>query len=245
MSGGCGLAGALLSRKDIFPMRFSPTPWLVASLAFVVLGFSRGIHSSFGVFNVALLDTFGWSRGATAGIFSIVLTVDAILSPLVGYLLDRYGSKKISIAGCVALVLGLFLSSQVSALWQLYICFGIILAVGITFTGMVPHVFLVSEWFASNRASAIGFVYAGTGVGILLLAPLSEWLLSNWGWPRAFQTFSGIVLIALLPLAGMFYQHGPFGEKLRSKKESKIDDNRWTAKLALQSMQFWLLFFAR
>src|SRR5678815_5980598 len=93
-------------------MRFSPTPWLVASLAFIVLGFSRGIHSSFGVFNVALLDTFGWSRGATAGVFSIVLTVDAILSPLVGYLLDRYGSKKISIAGCVALVLGLFLSSQ-------------------------------------------------------------------------------------------------------------------------------------
>src|SRR6516165_9471879 len=43
----------------------------------------------------------------------------------------------------------------------------------------------------------------------------------------------------------MFYQHGPFGEKLRSKRESKTDDNRWTAKLALQSMQFWLLFFAR
>jgi MFS family permease len=96
-------------------MRFSPTPWFIASLAFVVLGFSRGIHSSFGVFNVALLDTFGWSRGATAGIFSIVLTVDAVLSPLVGYLLDRYGTKKISIAGCVALVIGLFLSSQVSA----------------------------------------------------------------------------------------------------------------------------------
>jgi hypothetical protein len=57
-------------------MRFSPTPWLIAALAFVVLGMSRGIHTSFGVFNVALLDTFGWSRGATAGIFSVLLTVD-------------------------------------------------------------------------------------------------------------------------------------------------------------------------
>ena len=70
-------------------MRFSPTPWLVASIAFIVLGISRGLHSSFGVFNVALLDTFGWSRGATGGIFSIVLTVDALLSPVVGHLLDR------------------------------------------------------------------------------------------------------------------------------------------------------------
>jgi len=48
-------------------MRFSPTPWFIAGIAFVVLGISRGMHTSFGVFNVALLDTFGWSRGATAG----------------------------------------------------------------------------------------------------------------------------------------------------------------------------------
>ena len=121
----------------------------------------------------------------------MVLTVDAILSPVVGYLLDRFGTKKIVCSGCFILALGLLLSSTIDSLWQLYIFFGLISAVGITFTGMVPHVFLVSEWFASNRASAIGFVYAGTGVGILLLAPLSEWLLSSWGWPRAFQIFPG------------------------------------------------------
>jgi len=226
-------------------MRFSPTPWLVATLAFVILGFTRGLLSSFGVFYVALLDTFGWSRGATAGVFSMVLTVDAILSPVVGYLLDRFGTKKIVCSGCFILALGLLLSSTIDSLWQLYIFFGLISAVGITFTGMVPHVFLVSEWFVANRASAIGFVYAGTGVGILLLAPLSERLLSSWGWSRAFQTFSGIVLILLLPLVWVFYQHGPYGEKLRSKKESKPDAHRWTAKLALRSWQFWLLFFAR
>jgi len=98
-------------------MRFSPTPWLVAGIASVVLGLSRGIHSSFGVFNVALLDAFGWSRGATAGIFSIVLTVDAVLSPVVGYLLDRFGPKIISIIGCLALVIGLYLSSRVTRIY--------------------------------------------------------------------------------------------------------------------------------
>lgn len=182
-------------------MRFSPTPWLVAGLAFVVLGVSRGIHSSFGVFNVALLDTFGWSRGATAGIFSIVLTVDALLSPVVGVLLDRYGTKKISVIGCLTLAAGLFLSSQVTALWQLYLSFGLVLAVGFTFTGMVPHIFLISEWFSANRASAIGIVYAGTGVGILILAPLSEWLIANYGWARAFEIYSIVVLLTLLPMA--------------------------------------------
>jgi MFS family permease len=226
-------------------MRLSPTPWLVAGIAFIVLGISRGIHTSFGVFNVALLDTFGWSRGATAGIFSIVLTVDALLSPVVGYLLDRYGTKRISIAGCLALVAGLLLSSQVTALWQLYISFGLILAIGFTFAGMVPHIFLISEWFSSNRASAIGIVYAGTGVGIMVLAPLSEWLISGYGWASALQIYAVVVLVVLLPLVWVFYQHGPYGEKLRYRGAKKDDGPQWSAKLALKSLQFWLLFIAR
>lgn len=226
-------------------MRIAPTPWLIAALAFLIFGFTRGLHSSFGVFYVALLDAYGWSRGATAGVFSLVLTVDAILSPVVGYLLDRFGTRKIVAAGCLVLASGLFLSGYINSLWQFYIFFGLAAAVGITFTGMVPHVFLVSEWFASNRASAIGFVYAGTGVGILLLAPVSEWLLSTWGWTRAFHIFAGIVLFLLLPLVWIFYQHGPYGERLRTHKESRTSDNQWTAGLALRSLQFWLLFFAR
>jgi MFS family permease len=226
-------------------MRVSPSPWLIAAVAFVVLGFSRGIHASFGVFNVALLEAFGWSRGATAGIFSVVLTVDALLSPVVGYLLDRFGSKIISLTGCLALVIGLFLSSRVTALWQLYLCFGLILAVGFTFAGMVPHVFLISEWFSSNRASAIGVVYAGTGVGIMLLAPLSEWLISSYDWTRAFEIYAAVILVGLLPLVWLFYQHGPYGERLRHRAAKKNDQKQWTAKLALQSLQFWLLFIAR
>jgi MFS family permease len=225
-------------------MRFTPTPWFIAAVAFIVFGFCRGLHSSFGVFYVALLDTFSWSRGATAGVFSLVLAVDATLSPIVGYLLDRHGPRKVVAAGCLTLAAGLFLSSQMQSLWQFYLFFGLVCAVGFTFTGMVPHVFLISRWFLSNRASAIGVVYAGTGVGILLLAPLSERLLASWGWHGAFQALAAVVLVALLPVVWIFYQQGP-GETPRPKKQSRTAENQWTAKLALQSLQFWLLFIAR
>jgi MFS family permease len=224
-------------------MRFSPNPWFIAALAFVILGFSRGIHSSFGVFYVALLDSFGWSRGATAGVFSVVLIVDATLSPVVGYLLDRYGPSRVVGTGCVILAAGLFLSSGVQNLWQFYIFFGLVSALGLTFMGMVPHVFLISEWFTSKRASALAAVYSGTGVGILLLAPLTQWLISTWGWPRTLQALGVVVLALLLPLVASFYQHGPHGEKLSRPTEPK--KNQWTTRLALHSLQFWLLFFAR
>jgi MFS family permease len=229
-------------------MHFSPTPWLIAGVAFGVLGSSRGLHTSFGVFNVALLDAFGWSRGATAGIFSIVLTVDALLSPVAGYLLDRYGVRKICVAGCLALVGGLFLSSRVSELWQLYLSFGLALAAGFTFTGMVPHVFLISEWFSSKRASAIGVVYAGSGIGVMVVAPLSEWLLSNYGWSRTFEIYAAAVALTMLPAVWLSYSSGPHGHQSshRAHRSARAEEAKsWTAKLALQSLQFWLLFIAR
>lgn len=222
-------------------MQLSPTPWLIAALAFLTLGLSRGLHSSFGVLYVALLENFGWSRGLTAGVFSIVLFVDALLSPVVGHLLDRYGPKRIVGAGCLILALGLLLSSRISQLWQLYFFFGLVVAVGFTFTGMLPHVVLISEWFAAKRASALGLVYAGTGVGILLLSPFTEWLISRWGWQGALETQAILVLI-LMPVVLAFYQRGPSHHGARAPGE---EENQWTAKLALQSVQFWLLFFAR
>jgi MFS family permease len=222
-------------------MRLSPTPWLIAALAFLILGFSRGLHSSFGVLYVALLESFGWSRGLTAGVFSVVLFVDAVLSPVVGHLLDRYGPKIIVGGGCLILALGFFLSSQISQLWQLYLFFGLIVAFGFTFMGMVPHVVLISEWFAARRASALGLVYAGTGIGILLLAPFTEWLISRWGWQGALEA-QAILVVFLLPLILMFYERGPHRGR---SAVAGTDENQWTAKLALQSLQFWLLFFSR
>ncbi|MEK6613286.1 MAG: MFS transporter, partial [Candidatus Binatota bacterium] len=191
-------------------MRRISNAWFLASLGFLVLGFSRGINSSFGVFYVALLETFGWSRGATAGVFSVNLIVDAIISPVVGHLLDRYGPKRVVGTGCLLLASGLWLSSQITSLWQFYIFFGLVSSLGFSFLGMIPHVVLISEWFSSNRASALGAMYAGTGVGILLLAPLIEWLISTWGWERALQSLAVTVLVLLAPLVLGFYRRGPY-----------------------------------
>jgi MFS family permease len=217
-------------------------PWLIAALAFLTLGFSRGIHSSFGVLYVALLDTFGWSRGLTAGVYSIAVLVDAFLSPVVGHLYDRHGPKKIMGAGCVVLAGGLILSSGIDSLWEFYVYFGLIVAVGFSFLGMVPHVVLISEWFASKRASALGFVYAGTGLGILVLAPLIQWLISRWGWAGALRTLGIGSLIVLLPVVLIFFQRGTHAGRPAHHGNGQT---AWTASLALRSIQFWSLFFAR
>ena len=88
-------------------------------------------------------------------------------------------------------------------------------------------------------------VYAGSGVGIMLLAPLSEWLLSGYGWERTFEIYAAMVLVLLLPIVLVSYQPGPHGHSGGHLKLRKDEQKQWTAKLALQSLQFWLLFIAR
>ncbi|MBI4528071.1 MAG: MFS transporter [Deltaproteobacteria bacterium] len=214
----------------------------IMAIAFIIFGFARGVHSSFGVFYVALLQTFGWGRGITAAVFSVNLIVDAIASPIIGHLLDRYGPRNIVAGGCLLLCAGLWLSSRIQNLWEFYLYFGLVSAVGLSFLGMVPHVVLISEWFSTKRASALGTVSSGTGVGILLLAPVSEWLISEWGWARAFQILSAFALLLLLPLVWNFYRRGPYRQTSSGGSAAKEE---WTARLAFASLQFWLIFISR
>ncbi|MFQ5851083.1 MAG: MFS transporter, partial [Candidatus Binatia bacterium] len=239
--------GWLVSRREmeykVDQMRRLPKSWVVTGSASLTFGFTRGIHSSFGVFYVALLENFGWSRGTTAGVYSMNLLVDAIASPIVGHLLDRHGPKRIVGLGCILLALGLLLSSLIRSLWEFYIFFGLVSALGLSFMGHVPHVVLISEWFSSKRAFALGVVYSATGVGIMLLVPTTQWLISRWGWAWVFQALAALVLLILMPLALGFYRHGPYFEG--SPRDLTEPRNQWTARLALRSLQFWLLFFAR
>jgi MFS family permease len=78
----------------------------------------------------------------------------------------------------------------------------------------------------------------------MVLAPLSEWLISNYGWTRTFEAYALIVMIALLPMVWIFYRPGPHAARHRGHAETG-DDKQWTAKLALKSLQFWMLFIAR
>jgi predicted MFS family arabinose efflux permease len=79
----------------------------------------------------------------------------------------------------------------------------------------------------------------------MVLAPLSEWLISSYGWKRAFEAYAAVVLIALLPAVWIFYRPAPHAARHRSHSEKDGNERQWTATLALKSLQFWMLFIAR
>lgn len=225
--------------------RHSDKPWVIAVAASLTFGFIRGLHTSFGVFFVALLGTFHWSRAVTAGVQSASLLTDAIASPVIGRLTDRLGPRRVVAAGGVFLAIGLLLCSQVRTAWELYLYFGVVVSLGFAAGGVVPHVVIVSEWFPSRRGLVLGIVYGAVGVGTLILSPVSQGLISLWGWPRVFQVLAVTILLIIIPLVWSTYRPSPGDSQRPAGAPGTAAAGEWSVSLALKSIQFWSLFISR
>jgi MFS family permease len=220
------------------------------ALAFLHIAVSRGLHGTFGVFFVAMVSAFGWSRATTAGAISLAIVFEGACLPLAGALTDRIGGRKTLMLGGLVLAVGLGFASTISSIWHFYFWVGIISAFGIALIGMVPHVAILSREFPQRRGTALGIAWAGGGVGIVLLVPFAQLLIDQWDWSFAYIGVAFITALLVIPPVQLFLprvgtttpeQTQPTNPK--STREHKEAD--WTVKRALTNPAFWLLFSAR
>src|SRR3989442_7370054 len=94
---------------------------MVVGAVWVTLAIGSGLYFSFPVFFVALLEEFGWPRGATAAAFSISSIVQGAFSPVVGILVDRIGPRRVMLGGAFVLGSACVLASRIDSLWSLYL----------------------------------------------------------------------------------------------------------------------------
>ena len=174
-------------------------PWIVVGAVWVTLAIASGLYFSFPVFFVALVEEFGWSRGATAAAFSISLVVQGVISPLVGMLVDRLGPRRVMIGGAWLLGAACALSSQIGSLWSLYAVVGVLAATGVCAVSWVPTGALIARWFAERRSSVMGLAFSGMGAGVLVVGPLAQWLIVGHGWRVAYLVL-GVGTLCLLGL---------------------------------------------
>ncbi|OGQ61491.1 MAG: hypothetical protein A2W73_12015 [Deltaproteobacteria bacterium RIFCSPLOWO2_12_55_13] len=216
----------------------------MVALAFLHIAVSRGISGSFGVFYVALIEAFGWSRAATASAISLQIISEGISFPFAGSLIDRLGPRRTLILGGSVLALGLALTSTVSSIWELYLWMGVVTALGLALIGMVPHVAILSREFSQHRGTALGLAWMGGGLGIMLLVPLAQIMIGNWGWSLAYVGFAVVAALLVIPPVPLLFTPGSkmSGAPAPPQTENPTD---WTVKQALRSSTFWLLFGSR
>jgi MFS family permease len=221
----------------------------LVALAFLHIAVGRGLHGTFGVFFVAMLDAFGWSRATTAGAISLAIIFEGACLPWAGGLIDRIGGRKTLICGGLVLAVGLGFASTINSIWFFYFWIGIVSAAGIALIGMVPHVAIITRAFPERKGTALGVAWAGGGVGIVLLVPVTQLMIDRWGWSPAYLGLAAITMLLVIPPVLYFLPRGfqvaapPVVEaKTSVEKPVSID---WTVRRALTNPAFWLLFIAR
>src|SRR5437762_2856193 len=175
-------------------------PWVVVGAVWLTLAIASGLYFSFPIFFVALLEDFGWSRGATAAAFSISAVVQGVCSPLVGMLVDRLGPRRVMLGGAFVLGIACVLSSLVGSLWSLYLTTGVLAAMGVCAVSWVPCGTLIARWFTERRGSMMGLAFSGMGAGVLVVGPLAQWLLIGYGWRAACLVLGLGALVVPVPL---------------------------------------------
>jgi MFS family permease len=213
----------------------------------VTLGAAFGVLFSFPVFLVPLLEEFRWPRGVAAGAFSLSAIVQGVLSPVVGALVDRVGPRRVIVGGTVALALACMLGSRITALWHLYVVTGVLTAAAVCAVGFVPSGALVAQWFAQRQASMMGIVFSGMGVGVLIVGPLAQALISSHGWRGAYAGLGIGLLVLLVPVVWVGVREAP-ARPARARPAGGGGAPAVAAdtavREALRTPAFWALFFA-
>ncbi|MGH7356105.1 MAG: MFS transporter [Candidatus Rokuibacteriota bacterium] len=225
-----------------------PGALIVVGAVWVILAIASGLYFSFPIFFVALLEEFGWSRGATAAAFSISSIVQGILSPAVGMLVDRVGPRRVMLGGACLLGCSCVLASRIASLWSLYVVVGVLAAAGLCAVSWVPSGALLARWFTERRGSMMGLAFSGMGAGVLVVGPLAQWLITGYGWRTAYLVLGVGTLVALVPIVWFGVRDAPVATTparggtsgrtpVRVIADQEVGD-------ALRTRAFWALFFA-
>ncbi|XP_060080767.1 monocarboxylate transporter 12-like [Ylistrum balloti] len=181
----------------VHPMPVKPPDggwgWIVTISSFFISMIVDGVSSVFGIFYPEFLREFGESNGKTQIINSVMYGTILTLAPITGVVITKYGARRVAICGGLLSSIGFFLSTFSPNLDVMILLYGFVGGFGMALlypTSMI----MVGMYFEKRRALANGIAVSGSGVGALVFAPISEFLLETYGWRGTLWIMSAVVL---------------------------------------------------
>jgi MFS family permease len=219
--------------------------YIVVGAALLIMAIMWGAYNSFGIFFEPVLTDFGWTSAIISGGFSLSWIVQGVLGIVMGRLNDRLGPRVVLAISGFLVGLGYLLMSQVGAVWQLYLFYGVIIGAGMG-GSWVPIVSTIARWFAKRRSLMTGIVLSGVSIGTLVGAPVANRLISAYGWRMSYIIMGGIVL-GVVVLAAQFLRRDPTQARQKSysgsegqKQEPVSETHSFFLREAVRARQFWL-----
>jgi MFS family permease len=165
--------------------------WFVVAAAFAITFIGFGCAYTFSAFVAPLQLEFGASRGSVSLVFSLAGFLYFGLGVVSGPLADRFGSRRLAVAGMLLTGLGLAAASAARSLAEVYAAYGLGVGLGIG-CAYVPAIGAVQRWFVRRRGFASGLAVSGIGVGTLVMPPLASLLIEMLGWRGAYLALGAL-----------------------------------------------------
>ena len=208
------------------------------------------LNQAFGVYLAVLVEDRGWSKTAVAAAAALKSTEVAVLGPVLGWLVDRFGAQGIVRIGIVTFGIGFMLLSQVETLLQFYAAFVVVALGSSMFSNSIVGVAII-HWFEKRRARALSALQFGAAIGGLFVFLVAA-SIQTFGW-RWTAFGSGIIaILAGWPLARIIRSrpedHGetvdglpPAPKEDGARKSASPVSDGMSAREALRTSAFWLL----
>lgn len=167
------------------------------------------------------IDDFGWSRKlVTSGNAYAKIIVAPLFGFMAGWIVDKYGPRKMLMAGAVMTLLAFLGLSVMKSLSLFYVSY-VLVALGYVFGGPLPCQVLISRWFTKNRGKAMGIAYLGIGTGFTIVPQLVAYLEKNLGWNLALVALGIIIVLVSVPLA-LFVKDSPSATGISVEPEPAV-----------------------
>lgn len=221
--------------------------WFVvgSSTLAMTLSVNALVLTPYGIMIKPIGDEFGWSRSTVTGALSLFALTAALVMPLMGGLLDRYGFRRVVIPGVVvsAVLLGVLAVVPPSiVVW--FLVMGL-LGIVTTPQNGVPYYKLASEWMDRRRGLAMGIIGTGGAIGVALVPQYVGALLQLVDWRFAFLGLGALLLVVVLPLAVTVLREPHHHELPQLDAGHDVGDvPGMELREALRHRRFWQLFVA-
>ncbi|MBL6079716.1 MFS transporter [Belnapia sp. T18] len=159
--------------------------WVMVALTFLVSLSSAGAMGILGALLLPLQRETGWDTGAISGALALRLLLFGMMAPFAAALLQRYGLRRIVLAALSFVIFGCLVSTRMTALWQLWLCWGVLTGLGTGMTALVLGATVANRWFVQRRGLVLGMLTAANATGQLAFLPLAAWLAQSEGWRAA------------------------------------------------------------
>jgi MFS family permease len=183
--------------------------WAVVGALALAITSGYGILTyAFTVFVEPMNADMGWTVGQLTGAFSLAGLMSVVLSPVLGRLLDRHGSRFVMSGGTIAASLFLIAWSAVSRIELFYVI--IFLLSGASIAVLYPAAFwTVSNWFAKKRRRALTVLTFTGGFAAIIFTPLTQLLITSYGWRTTLVIYAAFLLCFNLPLLSIILRRRP------------------------------------